>query len=398
MIRVTKDRIVKANTLNHYLQISEWDEKSGLANDGYKQKKRLNNLIMKCISRVNDENDRANAVGKYLGSAELIKFVDVVLNNKPDDLGSKAPLFFDFAEKEFISLYDPIQQFDTVKRFRSNLSVFQKYAGEDLKFSSITPALIEGYMRERKKEGKTSATVKQCMATVRMVIKLAKKKGLMPKEIDVFEDIQIPKPGKTIKRALDIEHIKMLERVNLPKDRFGHEHEYRWVNVARDAWLFQFYNWGIRIKDIILMEWDHVQGGRLMYRTNKTDDPMLIDLSLKSLQILERYRGLSDKYIFATINENMDAAHPLLQVDGIRTLINKNLKVAARMAGIKKNLTAHMPNHSFADGMIKAGVPIEELMHLLGHESIKQTKVYTDGIEGTSMNKFAKEGLKKMGF
>ena len=58
------------------------------------------------------------------------------------------------------------------------------------------------------------------------------------------------------------------------------------------------------------------------------------------------------------------------------TSIQKTIKISARRAGIKKNVTPHTLRHSYATGLLEAGVDILTISKLLGHASFKTTMVY----------------------
>jgi integron integrase len=54
----------------------------------------------------------------------------------------------------------------------------------------------------------------------------------------------------------------------------------------------------------------------------------------------------------------------------------KALKRAASQAAIRKRITMHCLRHTFATHLLMAGVPINVLQQLLGHESIETTQIY----------------------
>ena len=58
------------------------------------------------------------------------------------------------------------------------------------------------------------------------------------------------------------------------------------------------------------------------------------------------------------------------------TTIQKTCKAAVQKAGILKNVTPHTLRHSYATGLLEAGVDLLAISRLLGHASFSTTMVY----------------------
>lgn len=123
--------------------------------------------------------------------------------------------------------------------------------------------------------------------------------------------------------------------------------------------LFSCYT-GLRVGDMQGLDAAHLVDGRILKTMDKgkgrTPKTLVVPIGSNALRVLE------------------DGGLPLVSRSTV--VLNRELKEAARAAGISKRISFHTGRHTFATLSVEAGVPIEVLKELLGHSSITHTMIY----------------------
>jgi integrase len=121
---------------------------------------------------------------------------------------------------------------------------------------------------------------------------------------------------------------------------------------------------GMRISDVVGLAVGRIVGNRLFLYTAKTGTPVHVILPDFVVEAVEKIPSMSDRYYFWT------------GVGLLRTAVRvweTRLRRLFKLAGVV-NGHAHRFRDTFAVELLLAGVPLERVSVLLGHQSIRVTE------------------------
>lgn len=280
-------------------------------------------------------------------------------------------------------------QFGSVKKYKTLVSRLLEFSkSNDLLFIEITLSFLEEFNAYLRSLGNSETTSSKYLETLRTIYRKASVTGLTDQLPNPFFNFKIRR-GPVTRARLNEDEIKAIVELELPKDSL--------IWHVKNAFLFSFYNAGIRASDLITMQWKNVADGRLTYKMQKTQKVHSVKLLDKPKRILDYYDSDNpEHYIFPFFKNDIDYSDPLFlhnQISAKTALLNKYLKQIAEKAGIHKNISTHTARHSFADIARKKTDNLYNLSKTLGHSSLKITEVYLasfdeDAIDDTLDNVF----------
>ena len=264
----------------------------------------------------------------------------------------------------------------TVRAYRADIRAFVAYLIHSQQSSvlKVDAATARSWISHMTKvDGLAKASVARRVASLRTFFSWAIKSGLA--ESNPFTDVDIPKRGKSLPKALDTADIGALLDSKRDDSPAG----------LRDKAIVEcLYASGIRAGELIGLDLEDVfrtgtDEGALRIRHAKGGQERYALIGSHALRALETYIKDGRETLLAAAGSATTAALFLnrfgrrLSDRAIRRLFDRLGK--SGKVGVKP--TPHMMRHSFASHLLENGADIRVVQELLGHKDLSSTQIYT---------------------
>jgi integrase len=361
VIRVTENRKSKFIVITH-LHEKNWDQKNSRVKSNHKNSARLNNMIQTKLSEVNDIVFKAQTTNHIVSSREI---KNVISGKATNSFFSKGDDFIEelknSGKHNQASSYDG--QLNGIKEFNNNIDIEFHHINQDFLRRFKVYLLV--------KRGVSERTTMNYYVLIRTLFNRAIADGLDSKYYPFGKGKTIIRFPESIKLGLEKHEILALEKLKLEELRLIH---------TRNVFLFSFYLAGIRVSDILRMEWKDIVNNRLIYSMGKNKKSVSLQIPEKALNIIKFYK--EDKknqsgFIFpelkkANLNDSKDIH---VKIKTATKKFNKYLSQLAKKAEIKKKITMHIARHSFGN-IAGDNISPQMLQKLYRHSSITTTMGY----------------------
>ena len=274
-------------------------------------------------------------------------------------------------------------------KFRQFLA--DSYGEDSIFIGELTVDLVKDYIFWRQKQGNINSTINKCLTPIMRAAKRAVIDKLLDASIaEAICDLYLPTKKELGEDDGDEVHYltegQMKEFVGL-RDKV----KYPRTRDFMDMFLFSLNACGLRISDLITLEWRSVDFAKHSLRKVlfKGDKMHEIPLNDNAIRILEQWQDRTEghRFVFGLLDDDFDLQD---KEECKRMRLNKNraiitsLRTLGDKMGLPFNLTMHVARHTFAVWALNKGVDIHVISRLMGHSSVMVTeKVYAKFLPDT---------------
>jgi integrase/recombinase XerD len=362
--RIIKDRKISYISSGIMILVELWDVEKNKVKSKHPNSKRFNAFLANKFAELQDNVFANETESKSLTSRQLR---NKIYGNKPTE-------FIPFAEKA-LKVYLSEGKIGTHDKNKSILAKFQDYIkNPTICFQDITAEFLTNYENFLRTTHKNSInTIHKDLKFIRKLFNDAYAQELIEHNIIPFNRYKL-KTEKTQRIYLSEEELKVIEKL---KYTAGTR-----IDLHRDMFVFASYAGGLRVSDMLKIQWKHFDGTNINFTIKKTGTQLSIKVPNKGLEILDKYKlPKTDKnaYIFPMLPKDLNLDNPVdvdIAISSATSYINKNLKSIATKAKIEKHLSFHISRHTWATRALKKGISIDKVSKLMGHAAIKETQIY----------------------
>lgn len=381
VLYVTRHRETRSMTTPYKLSASEWDEKRQcFVCDNAVSKKRERELckmqswLEKDRRLLEKDMERLGEQDDYTASTLVSRFR---LHNHGKTLGEYV--------KERADALCQSEQIGTARAYETAIKSFlHSRSGLDIALGKLDSSTMMRFEQYLKSKGLKPNSISCYMRSLGAVYNHAVRAEIIPeKKVNPFGKV-FTGYAKTEKRALpknDIVRIQQLDLSpvgveNIPPLRMSHL-----------MFLFSFYTQGMSYVDMVHLTKANIVGNHIVYKRQKTGQTIRVEILPCIRQIIKMYEVKYSPYLFPMLRGTRNAQERWQAVRSGLALMNRQLKIIAREAGITTTLTSYVARHSWASTASSEGIPMRTISRAMGHESERTTAIYVALLDTSDVDK-----------
>lgn len=362
--RIIKHRKISYIASGLSIKESEWDAKNKKIKKGHKNSQRFNSLLSNKFTELQDKVFENETFSRF-STARTLK--EKIFGKKPVNIHAFAALV--------IEKYKAAGQIGSMAKSESIMKKLEKYDPEkQLTFHDIDTKFLAKYEADLRSTHKNKTnTIHKDLKFFRKLFNDAYRQDVIEHQMNPFLKYQL-KTEKTERVYLTEDELLAFEEVETtPGTR---------MELHKDMFVFASYTGGLRVSDMLLLQWKHFDGTNINFTIQKTGTQLSIKVPNKAIELLKKYKpkkNNGEAFIFPMLPAvlNLKSAVDVdYQISKATAYINKNLKLIAKKAEIEKNISFHISRHTWATRALRKGISIDKVSKLMGHSAIRETQIY----------------------
>lgn len=371
----------------------QFDKKTGYLKPNHPNYIKSNRTAMRIFSEIQDKIYEAMLTNTILS-------VDDLISDKSPQESKVVHDFFQVAEVKRQAYLKEGKQ-GTYLQWGGVVGKLKKYCKDNpLPLSDITVEFVQEYKTylEGPSMKNKKNTIWSNFKVLKAVYNEAIKQGLIA-GVNPFTQVET-KTEPPMKDRFTMEEFRLFEGCQTTPGTIQH--------LAQKTFVFAFYCWGMRFRDVALLTSDSIKGKTLTYLTSKSNFTKRITLTMNDtcLSIINLFKDNGTPYLFPLLKENLrnpefndivTQSNHLIKYEhaiaSINESVNKALKQIVIRAKVGKDVSFHTARHSFVDILKKKKIPIEVRMQLVGHSSEAVHKRYHGDFDQEEMSELVNSSL-----
>lgn len=380
-------------TTDIFVKPEDWDSKTQTVKSKNPAAARLNNQLKLQREKVDEQ------IMEYEGrlTADIVRKMlkgEFAQQNDPKKID-----FIQYATDYNQQRYD-LQKLSYSTYYNGDryIKKFQRFLAEQtgegiIYLTDLTIDLIDKYKTFCIKMGNTKEGINKMLTPLIKAAMYASDNGLLSARLSAqikqsYFDLKVRQYRSEVedREVRYLTEEQMLQFVDLySKVKFNRTRE------IMDMFLFSFHACGLRVSDIVTLEWSHIDWERQELSKNlvKGKVPHTIPLTDAALEILKQWqeKSLNRRFVFNLLDSTFDTSDAALLDKKIKSknrILQTSLNEVGNKMGLPFHLSMHVARHTFAVMALNRGVTIHMISRLLGHSSILTTeKVYAEFLPDT---------------
>lgn len=257
---------------------------------------------------------------------------------------------------------------NTLAAYRRDLEALETFLeGLDCSLIEADGEKIQAFIAKLRSQGLKESSIARKLVAIRSYFRFtSRERGIS----DVAADIEIPRIGKRLPKALSLDDITQLIESN---SREG-------MGLRDRAMIELLYSSGARVSEIIALNVSDISTSAEETSTvqvrGKGGKDRIIPIGSFAKRALDEYLvrcrpALAAKKASPALFLNKSGGR-LSRQSAWQIVLD-----AAKRSGIEERVSPHALRHSFATHLIDGGADIRVVQELLGHSSVTTTQIYT---------------------